>query len=189
MSRRHVIWSLPVTLPLDDTGSLSGSHPTSGRHRITTWITTRITPYDSPTQDHYPDHTLRIDDWTPQNNCPDHTVRLQRKETRSFWRLKASTASSIALDTRPPTRRRLALSPLSKKKTYPETDMKHFRVWKLQGVPKKMGLVIFKLEMVINQLYIAQILKTSLFSESAESRLCDGSSKNGEYWFLIGVFL
>ena len=44
-----------------------------------------------------------------------------------------------------------------------------------------MGLVIFKLEMVINQLYIAQILKTSIFSESAEPRLCDGSSKNGEY--------
>ena len=43
--------------------------------------------------------------------------------------------------------------------------------------------------MVINQLSCALIFKTSTFSESAESRLFDGSSKNVEYWFLIGGFL
>ena len=49
------------------------------------------------------------------------------------------------------------------------------------GCPKKMGLAIFKIKMVMNQLFSAPILKTSTFSESAESRLCDGNSKNGEY--------
>lgn len=46
---------------------------------------------------------------------------------------------------------------------------------------KKTGLAIFKLYKVIDQLSSASIFKTAMFSEAAESRLCDGCSKNGEY--------
>ena len=49
------------------------------------------------------------------------------------------------------------------------------------GCPKKLGIAIFELEMVINQLFSTQNLKISTLSKSAESRLCEGSSKNGEH--------
>ena len=57
---------------------------------------------------------------------------------------------------------------------------------KVQGVPKKMGLAIVNLQMLINQLSNTPISKTSTFFKFTESRLSVGSFKNGELQFLIG---
>ena len=50
-----------------------------------------------------------------------------------------------------------------------------------------MGLAIVNLQMLKNQLSNIPISKKSTFFKSADFRLSDGSYKNGELQFLIGV--
>ena len=57
----------------------------------------------------------------------------------------------------------------------------------MYGVSQKMGLAIVNLKMLINEFSNNPISKPSTFFKSAESRLSDGSYKNGKLHFLIGV--